>query len=147
MRDQMRDWVSNPTKGLRFAAAAAPQALRFVAPSAERTDQASAIATVSVPSPRRNRVELSRIFLWFADDFGGYEGLKEWLTQFLDDPSVTEETLGRAAVRYFEYDWQINRAPPRTAPTPTSASSSVETPTSSGTVVSPHHPTTTASSS
>lgn len=83
MNDQMRDWMSNPTKGFKL-----------------------------VVSPKKqNRLELSRIFLWFAEDFGGLRGLKEWLPQFIDDPQVTDEALEPAVVRYFEYDWQINRAP------------------------------------
>jgi Protein of unknown function, DUF547 len=83
MGDQMRDWMSNPTKGLKLAATPKNQ----------------------------NRLELSRIFLWFAEDFGGLQGVKEWLPQFIDDPKVTDEALESATVRYFEYDWQINRAP------------------------------------
>jgi Protein of unknown function, DUF547 len=83
MSDQMRDWMSNPTKGLKLAATPKNQ----------------------------NRLELSRIFLWFAEDFGGLHGVKEWLPQFIDDPKVTDEALDAATVRYFEYDWQINRAP------------------------------------
>jgi hypothetical protein len=82
MNDQMKDWVSNPTKGFRLT-----------------------------PGRFKSRVELSRIFLWFAEDFGGYHGLAEWLPQFEDDPKVTETALKNATVRYFEYDWQVNRAP------------------------------------
>jgi hypothetical protein len=82
MNGQMRNWVSNPTKGLRLA-----------------------------PGRLRNRAVLSRIFLWFANDFGGYSGLTDWLQQFADDPRVTKDALEAATVRYFEYDWQVNRAP------------------------------------
>jgi hypothetical protein len=60
-----------------------------------------------------SRVELSRIFLWFAKDFGkDWTELREWLTPYV--PAEHQKKCGTEdsiAVRYFEYDWQINRAP------------------------------------
>jgi Protein of unknown function, DUF547 len=106
MSDQMRDWVSNPTKGLK-------------------------LTTTSPKKQNHHRLELSRIFLWFEEDFGGLRGLKEWLPQFIDDPKVTDEALESATVRYFEYDWQINRAPASAGSTPASAAPSAATGVSS----------------
>jgi hypothetical protein len=58
-----------------------------------------------------NRLELSRIFLWFSDDFGGTKGIQSWLPQYIQDKSIAEKVAkGKSTVRYFEYDWQINRA-------------------------------------
>jgi Protein of unknown function, DUF547 len=98
MSDQMKDWMSNPTKGLKL--------------------------TTSPKNQNQHRLELSRIFLWFAEDFGGLRGLMEWLPQFIDDPKVNDEALQSATVRYFEYDWQINRAPAAVGSTTASAAAS-----------------------
>ena len=60
---------------------------------------------------------LSRIFLWFADDFGGWNGgLQEWLAQYLKDNETGGIQKQLAAnkikkVRYFEYSWKMNRLP------------------------------------
>jgi hypothetical protein len=60
-----------------------------------------------------SRVELSRIFLWFANDFGkDWTELREWLTPYVPEEHQKKcGTEDNIAVRYFEYDWQINRAP------------------------------------
>lgn len=57
------------------------------------------------------RVELSRIFLWFAEDFGGStDKVKNYIVPHVG--ATERETLeGRCAVRYFDYDWKMNRAP------------------------------------
>lgn len=57
-----------------------------------------------------NVIYLSRIFLWFQDDFA--EGVRAWLSQYVDD-DVTTALSRNIPIRYFEYDWQINRATPR----------------------------------
>jgi hypothetical protein len=59
-----------------------------------------------------SRLELSRIFLWFANDFGSdWNGLRKYLTAYVPEKDQQKMTEGNIAVRYFEYDWQINRAP------------------------------------
>ena len=80
MDDQMRGWLSNDTKGLAL---------------------------------RDNKLTLSRIFLWFADDFNGTDGLCTFLPQFVDDEKVVQKiqkTKNAGQIRYFEYDWTMNRA-------------------------------------
>lgn len=58
-----------------------------------------------------SRLTLSRIFLWFADDFGDWSGLQKWLPQYIEDKDLADKIRkGKVAVRYFGYDWQINRA-------------------------------------
>jgi hypothetical protein len=80
MDDQMKEWMRNPTKGLKL-------------------DTGS------------NRLYLSRIFLWFADDFGGLKGLQQWLPQYISDKRVADKVAsGKVPVRYFAYDWSMNRA-------------------------------------
>ena len=53
---------------------------------------------------------LSRIFLWFGDDFGGADGLRKWLPQYLDDDNLKEKfAKNKLKVRFFEYNWKMNR--------------------------------------
>ena len=57
-----------------------------------------------------NKLMLSRIFLWFGDDFGGAAGLRKWLPQYLDDDELKEKiTQNKLKVRFFEYSWKMNR--------------------------------------
>jgi hypothetical protein len=52
------------------------------------------------------KVELSQIFEWYADDFGG----KQRLTHYLE--SYTHENLSRAKLTFRKYSWKLNMAPP-----------------------------------
>ena len=62
----------------------------------------------------KNRLLLSRIFLWFADDFGGWHGLRQWLPQYLDDETLKEKIAqNKVSVRYFEYSWIMNKQQPK----------------------------------
>lgn len=80
MNDQMRSWMMNDTKGLLFE------------------------------SKNNNKLYLSRIFLWFSDDFGGWDGIREWLPQFVDDGTLKSQIAKNTVkLRFFEYDWQMNR--------------------------------------
>lgn len=79
MADQMAEWMSNDTKGVKLTGS--------------------------------HYLELSRIFLWFQDDFGGgFSGLQTFLPPHVKDERVSDKIKkGTVAVRYFEYDWSINR--------------------------------------
>ena len=70
-------------------------------------------------------VYLSRIFLWFAADFGGERWPWPWWLNGVgsgpalafagqyartEDAAFIAAAAGRLQVRYFEYDWQLNRA-------------------------------------
>lgn len=80
MDDQVRQWMKNDTKGLHFS----PQ--------------------------HSHKLQLSRIFLWFADDFGGWEGLRQWLPQYLEDETLKERLAqDKVKVRFFEYSWKMNK--------------------------------------
>jgi hypothetical protein len=55
-----------------------------------------------------NRVELSRIFLWFEDDFGS--NCKEWMLQYIQNDEVKKALASpRTGIRYYDYDWNLNR--------------------------------------
>ena len=49
-------------------------------------------------------LSLSRIFKWYAGDFGGREGVLRLVNEYLD----TREDITGARVRYLPYDWSVN---------------------------------------
>ncbi|MFQ5804979.1 MAG: DUF547 domain-containing protein [Phycisphaerae bacterium] len=55
----------------------------------------------------RKRLRLSRIFDWYADDFGGRDALPKYLAKY------TDAKLAGAKVGFLEYSWDLNIAPPR----------------------------------
>ncbi|KAL7576365.1 hypothetical protein ACA910_018176 [Epithemia clementina (nom. ined.)] len=79
MKDQVKLWMKNDTKGLALL--------------------------------KGGKLYLSRIFLWFEDDFGGWDGLRTWLPQFLEDGDEAKTKIEQNAVkvRFFTYNWQMNR--------------------------------------
>ncbi len=67
-----------------------------------------------VTDPLRNKVdhkakklELSHIFDWFKDDFGGEVGVKKLIGQYLG------QDVSKYAVTFSEYDWTLNLAQPK----------------------------------
>ena len=58
-----------------------------------------------------NRLILSRIFLWFGDDFGGWDGLRTtWLPQYLQDEELKAKLAkNKLKVRFLKYSWKMNR--------------------------------------
>ena len=64
--------------------------------------------------PKRNEIDargrslrLSRIFEWYADDFGGKDALAGYADRY-----VTAD-VGRSKVEFLDYSWQLNITPPR----------------------------------
>jgi hypothetical protein len=62
--------------------------------------------------PKRKRIELSKIFEWFEEDFVDEAGS---LAAYLQRYAPTEETawIGRAEITHREYDWALNDVPRR----------------------------------
>jgi uncharacterized protein DUF547 len=63
--------------------------------------------------PSRAIVHLSRLFQWFASDFGGRAGLLRTLRQYLPDDNRRQwlhAHEGRARLAYRPYDWGLNAA-------------------------------------
>ena len=61
--------------------------------------------------PEENALHISSIFKWFGADFGGREGIIEFVLAHLAD--TTERTWliqqrGRVSLRYKPYDWSLN---------------------------------------
>ncbi|MEM7200306.1 MAG: DUF547 domain-containing protein [Planctomycetota bacterium] len=68
-----------------------------------------------VADPSRNRVdhdaqrmELSKIFEWYADDFGGAEGVAGYVAKYLPG----DRAAAGYAVTHSEYSWTLNLAAP-----------------------------------
>lgn len=61
----------------------------------------------------RNELKLSEIFKWFADDFGGSDGVIRFIAAYVDEP--TQRWLRERAPRvtYIDYDWTLNDASAR----------------------------------
>lgn len=57
-------------------------------------------------------LRLNRVLDWYADDFGGAEGLKRFFRDYVDPPGRALLDRADTTVGYFEYDWTLNdRAP------------------------------------
>ena len=52
--------------------------------------------------------ELSEIFKWFAADFGGEKGLRNYLGKYLNPELARRLKNGSYKIRYIEYDWTLN---------------------------------------
>lgn len=86
MDDQLRVWMANPTKGF------------------------------SSSDLSKGVVHMSRIFLWFADDFGGLGSPSlEYAIPFVPEADsegcksrLKDRGLWSLRVRYFPYNWNLN---------------------------------------
>ncbi len=61
--------------------------------------------------PEENALHLSSIFKWFARDFGGRDGIIEFvLSHLLDGAELLwrSKARGRVSLRYKPYDWKLN---------------------------------------
>jgi hypothetical protein len=57
------------------------------------------------------RIKVPKIFLWYADDFGGESGVLEFVVARLDDASVEiiDRRQGNVRLKYLEFDWALNQ--------------------------------------
>jgi hypothetical protein len=62
--------------------------------------------------PTSNILELSRIFQWYAIDFGGKQGVLAFVAKYLHDAELNQqiETSAKIIFQYQPYDWQLNIA-------------------------------------
>jgi len=96
MNDQMKEWMANDSKGLKLT---------------KNSEESLLFGSLIPSSP--DKLELSRIFLWFRDDFevDSEGGMRTWLARYVDDDATAAALKsGSYRLRYFEYDWQITRA-------------------------------------
>jgi hypothetical protein len=75
-----------------------------------------AAARAFVRDPARNhiragapRIELSSIFKWFRDDFGGSDdAVRAFLARYLDEPERAYVLEQKPPIEYLDYDWTMN---------------------------------------
>lgn len=60
-----------------------------------------------------NKLLLSKIFDWYADDFGGHAGVLEFVERYAPTELATQirEHREQLRVEHMSYDWALNRAP------------------------------------
>ncbi len=89
--------------------------------SAEKVDSQLNLATRSYLAahvrilPEQNALHLSSIFKWFQSDFGGREGMLDFLLAHLSDDERREwlmQNRRTARLRYASYDWRLNNTLP-----------------------------------
>lgn len=59
----------------------------------------------------RLRAKLSMILSWYAEDFGGEEGVMEFVADYLPERKRKLIGQGDYSGGYFDYDWDLNQAP------------------------------------
>lgn len=57
------------------------------------------------------KLKVPRLFQWYAEDFGGADGVLEFVVARLDDESVEliDRRQGRVKIKYLDHDWTLNR--------------------------------------
>jgi hypothetical protein len=55
------------------------------------------------------KVKVPKLFQWYADDFGGSDGVLEFVVARLDDESVDliDRRQGRVKLKYLDHDWTL----------------------------------------
>ncbi|MGQ0814015.1 MAG: DUF547 domain-containing protein [Gemmatimonadota bacterium] len=61
----------------------------------------------------RGELKLSEIFKWFAGDFGGSDGVVDFISDYVDAPTQAWLRASKYRLTYFDYDWTLNDASPR----------------------------------
>jgi hypothetical protein len=57
------------------------------------------------------RIKVPKMFHWYAEDFGGEDGVLEFVVARLDDASVemVDRRQGNVRLKYLEFDWTLNQ--------------------------------------
>lgn len=57
------------------------------------------------------KIKVPRLFQWYEDDFGGSDGVLQFVVARLDDESVEliDRRQGRVKLKYLDHDWTLNR--------------------------------------
>jgi hypothetical protein len=57
------------------------------------------------------KIKVPRLFQWYSDDFGGADGVLEFVVARLDDETVDliDRRQGRVKLKYLDHDWTLNR--------------------------------------
>jgi hypothetical protein len=93
--------------------------------TADRLDeQLERAVRLLVSSPEHFRIEgrpqpagegvtlrLNRVLDWYAEDFGGREGLRTFFLQYLEGEHLAWVRDPASRIAFFEYDWTLNDLP------------------------------------
>ena len=55
------------------------------------------------------RVQVTQLFEWYADDFGGADGVRTFVADHLEGEDAVFVRETSTAVTHFDYDWALNR--------------------------------------
>ncbi len=87
-----------------------PLAAENVDGSMATASQAYVRATTELSS---REAKVSRLFEWFAEDFGGKEGVRAFIADQLEGDAAEHVRSSRTEIGYRDYDWALNaRAEP-----------------------------------
>lgn len=109
--------VRPPDRRIHFALNCASRSCPPIAVyAADTIDEQLTLATRSFVSAdlivdaSRNEINISRIFSWYADDFGGRSGVIDFVTRYLpdDDRKAWLQANPNPQVSYKPYDWGLN---------------------------------------
>lgn len=63
----------------------------------------------------KGTIRLSKIFDWYADDFGGEAGIRGFLARYLPEAELPLQNEG-CSLDYLDYDWSLNLPPDERSP-------------------------------
>lgn len=66
------------------------------------------VQATTVVNAEARQVQVSTLFNWFAADFGGETGVREFVAARLDDAAAAQVRDGSFSLTYAEYDWALN---------------------------------------
>jgi hypothetical protein len=88
--------------------AAEPYTAENVEAMMAAASQAYVRATTELTS---RKVKVSRLFEWFAEDFGGASGVRAFVADQLEDEAAAHVRNERTELGYRDYDWALNDRP------------------------------------
>lgn len=109
--------VKPPDRRIHFALNCASRSCPPIAVyTADSIDEQLTLATRSfvnadiIVDEARNEVQLSRIFSWYADDFGGPAGVVDFITRYLPDDARKAwlQAHPQPVLAHKTYDWGLN---------------------------------------
>ncbi len=112
-------WSLSPDPRVHFALVCASRscpAIRLYTPARLGADlDRAAGAFINgggvVVDPSTRTVSLSKIFRWYRADFGGRDGVLQFILRYLQDSTARGVVREPQRVRYLHYDWRLNTLP------------------------------------
>jgi len=101
------------------AAMSCPSLLSEIYTAENLSEKMEAVTRKFLINPNKNKLDrenkllqLSQIFNWYLDDFGGSDaGVVSFISPYLDVHSRQFLRENKVKIRFLEYDWRLNRQP------------------------------------